>query len=135
MAPPVQEFLAELDEVGLSFPGGQYPLKRAEWARVQGFDGDGKPVDFRLELDHYGEDEGLRMMWQAPDQPLLQQIGLDHILDRVARLGDRLRDPRTVDALQLIEFVPELLRSAHRHWYPRNHSPLLHCPCGTPSAA
>ena len=30
----------------LSFPGGQYPLKRAEWARVQGFDGFGKPVDF-----------------------------------------------------------------------------------------
>ena len=35
------------DEEGcLSFPGGQYPLKRAEWARVQGFDGDGKPVEF-----------------------------------------------------------------------------------------
>ncbi|MEC5179564.1 peptide deformylase [Arthrobacter sp. CG_A4] len=35
------------DEEGcLSFPGGQYPLKRADWARVQGFDGDGKPVDF-----------------------------------------------------------------------------------------
>lgn len=30
----------------LSFPGGQYPLKRADWARVQGFDGFGKPVDF-----------------------------------------------------------------------------------------
>lgn len=30
----------------LSFPGGQYPLKRAEWVRVQGFDGDGKPLDF-----------------------------------------------------------------------------------------
>lgn len=37
------------------------------------YNSDGKPVDFRLELDHYGEDEGIRMMWQAPDQPLLQQ--------------------------------------------------------------
>lgn len=30
----------------LSFPGEHYPLQRAEWARVQGFDGHGKPVDF-----------------------------------------------------------------------------------------
>ena len=36
----------EEEEGCLSFPGGQYPLKRAEWARVQGFDGDGKPVEF-----------------------------------------------------------------------------------------
>ena len=36
----------EEEEGCLSFPGGQYPLKRAEWARVQGFDGDGNPVDF-----------------------------------------------------------------------------------------
>ncbi|WP_029013067.1 glycoside hydrolase family 3 C-terminal domain-containing protein [Niveispirillum irakense] len=34
---------------------------------------DGKPVDLRLELDHYGEDEGLRLMWQAPAEPLLAQ--------------------------------------------------------------
>ncbi|HEY8753789.1 MAG TPA: peptide deformylase [Arthrobacter sp.] len=36
----------EEEEGCLSFPGGQYPLKRAEWARVQGFDGYGQPVDF-----------------------------------------------------------------------------------------
>ncbi|MFC9354830.1 peptide deformylase [Arthrobacter sp. NPDC057013] len=30
----------------LSFPGEQYPLKRAEWVRVQGFDAHGNPVDF-----------------------------------------------------------------------------------------
>ncbi|BCW59183.1 peptide deformylase [Paenarthrobacter nicotinovorans] len=30
----------------LSFPGEYYPLQRAEWTRVQGFDGDGNPVDF-----------------------------------------------------------------------------------------
>jgi len=30
----------------LSFPGEQYPLKRAEWVRVQGFDGHGNPVEF-----------------------------------------------------------------------------------------
>ncbi len=36
----------EESEGCLSFPGGQYPLKRAEWARVEGFDGDGNPVSF-----------------------------------------------------------------------------------------
>jgi peptide deformylase len=36
----------EEEEGCLSFPGGQFPLKRAEWARVQGFDGHGQPVDF-----------------------------------------------------------------------------------------
>ena len=36
----------EEEEGCLSFPGAQYPLKRAEWARVQGFDGDGNPVEF-----------------------------------------------------------------------------------------
>ena len=30
----------------LSFPGCQYPLKHAEWARVKGFDGFGQPVEF-----------------------------------------------------------------------------------------
>ena len=30
----------------LSVPGLSYPLKRAEWARVQGFDVEGQPVDF-----------------------------------------------------------------------------------------
>ncbi|MGG5171472.1 peptide deformylase [Pseudarthrobacter sp. J1738] len=30
----------------LSFPGEHYPLKRAEWVRVTGFDGDGNPVNF-----------------------------------------------------------------------------------------
>ncbi|MEA5456493.1 peptide deformylase [Sinomonas sp. JGH33] len=37
----------EEDEEGcLSFPGESYPLKRADWAHVEGFDGDGEPVDF-----------------------------------------------------------------------------------------
>jgi len=30
----------------LSVPGLNFPLKRAEWVRVRGFDGDGNPVDF-----------------------------------------------------------------------------------------
>lgn len=30
----------------LSFPGEYYPLQRADWTRVQGFDGDGNPVEF-----------------------------------------------------------------------------------------
>ena len=36
----------EEEEGCLSFPGDQYPLKRADWVRVQGFDGDGEPVEF-----------------------------------------------------------------------------------------
>jgi len=36
----------EEEEGCLSFPGEQYPLKRAEWARVEGFDGHGNPVKF-----------------------------------------------------------------------------------------
>jgi peptide deformylase len=36
----------EEEEGCLSFPSGQYPLKRAEWARVEGFDGFGQPVKF-----------------------------------------------------------------------------------------
>ena len=30
----------------LSVPGEAFPLKRADWARVSGFDGDGAPVEF-----------------------------------------------------------------------------------------
>jgi peptide deformylase len=30
----------------LSVPGEAFPLKRAEWTRVTGYDGDGQPVDF-----------------------------------------------------------------------------------------
>ncbi|MHA7284847.1 peptide deformylase [Arthrobacter sp. MDT3-44] len=30
----------------LSVPGEAFPLKRAEWTRVSGFDGDGAPVEF-----------------------------------------------------------------------------------------
>jgi peptide deformylase len=36
----------EEEEGCLSFPGEVYPLKRAEWARVEGFDGFGQPVKF-----------------------------------------------------------------------------------------
>lgn len=37
----------EEDEEGcLSFPGEGYPLRRAEWVKVEGFDGDGQPLEF-----------------------------------------------------------------------------------------
>jgi len=34
---------------------------------------DGKPVPFRLELDHRSDDEGVRLLWSPPAQPLLDQ--------------------------------------------------------------
>lgn len=37
------------------------------------FASDGRPVPIRLELDHHGEDEGLRLMWVAPEAPLREQ--------------------------------------------------------------
>jgi peptide deformylase len=36
----------EESEGCLSVPGEAYPLKRAEWVKVTGVDGDGKPVEF-----------------------------------------------------------------------------------------
>ncbi|WP_404338287.1 glycoside hydrolase family 3 C-terminal domain-containing protein [Sphingomonas sp. MMS12-HWE2-04] len=36
-------------------------------------DSDGRPHAFRLELDHAGEDEGIRLLWLPPAEPLLQQ--------------------------------------------------------------
>lgn len=36
----------EESEGCLSVPGEAYPLKRAEWARISGFDADGQPVEF-----------------------------------------------------------------------------------------
>lgn len=30
----------------LSFPGESFPLKRADWVKVNGYDGEGKPVEF-----------------------------------------------------------------------------------------
>lgn len=36
----------EESEGCLSFPGESFPLKRAEWAKVSGFDADGAPVEF-----------------------------------------------------------------------------------------
>lgn len=33
----------------LSFPGPMYPLKRADWCRVTGFDENGEPLDFEAE--------------------------------------------------------------------------------------
>ncbi|MBJ2119971.1 peptide deformylase [Arthrobacter sp. MSA 4-2] len=36
----------EESEGCLSVPGEAYPLKRAEWVKVTGLDGDGKPVEF-----------------------------------------------------------------------------------------
>lgn len=33
----------------------------------------GQRHEFRLELDHYGEDEGIRLMWLPPAEPLLAQ--------------------------------------------------------------
>ncbi|MFV0622501.1 glycoside hydrolase family 3 C-terminal domain-containing protein [Sphingomonas sp. ac-8] len=37
------------------------------------FASDGRPVDIRLELDHKGEDEGIRLLWLPPAEPLLAQ--------------------------------------------------------------
>ncbi|QAY79142.1 glycoside hydrolase family 3 C-terminal domain-containing protein [Sphingosinicella sp. BN140058] len=37
------------------------------------FESDGRRHDFRLELDHQGEDEGLRLMWLPPAEPMLAQ--------------------------------------------------------------
>jgi beta-glucosidase len=34
---------------------------------------DGKPVPFRMEIDHRSEDFGVRLMWQPPAEPLLAQ--------------------------------------------------------------
>jgi beta-glucosidase len=34
---------------------------------------DGRSHSFRLELDHHGEDEGLRLLWLPPAEPLLEQ--------------------------------------------------------------
>lgn len=36
----------EESEGCLSVPGESFPLKRAEWVKVSGFDGDGAPVEF-----------------------------------------------------------------------------------------
>lgn len=36
----------EESEGCLSVPGESFPLKRAEWAKVTGFDGEGRPVEF-----------------------------------------------------------------------------------------
>jgi beta-glucosidase len=37
------------------------------------FASDGRRHDFRLELDHHGEDEGLRLLWLPPAEPMLEQ--------------------------------------------------------------
>jgi beta-glucosidase len=37
------------------------------------FASDGRAVAFRLELDHVSEDEGIRLLWLPPEQPLLAQ--------------------------------------------------------------
>lgn len=34
---------------------------------------DGRPVPFRLELDHTSEDEGIRLLWTPPADPLIAQ--------------------------------------------------------------
>lgn len=34
---------------------------------------DGKPVPFRMEIDHRSEDGGVRLMWQPPAEPMLAQ--------------------------------------------------------------
>jgi peptide deformylase len=36
----------EESEGCLSFPGEAFPLKRADWVKVNGYDGDGTPVEF-----------------------------------------------------------------------------------------
>jgi beta-glucosidase len=43
-------------------------------ARVEiPFLSDGRRHDFRLELEHHGEDEGIRLLWLPPATPLLEQ--------------------------------------------------------------
>jgi beta-glucosidase len=37
------------------------------------WESDGRPSSFRLELDHRSEDEGLRLLWVPPAEPLLKE--------------------------------------------------------------
>ncbi|SEN12309.1 beta-glucosidase [Sphingomonas gellani] len=37
------------------------------------FDSDGRAVPIRLELDHVSDDEGIRLLWMPPAEPLLKQ--------------------------------------------------------------
>ncbi len=55
---------------------GDKPLAAGEVAkgRVEvDYVSDGGPVPLRLELDHVSEDEGIRLMWLPPAEPLLAQ--------------------------------------------------------------
>jgi peptide deformylase len=71
----------------LSVPGIDFPLKRAEWVRVQGFDADGGPLDF--------EATGwfARCMQHEYDH-LDGKLYVDRLNDRYARKAKRARKER-----------------------------------------
>ncbi|NKJ40885.1 glycoside hydrolase family 3 C-terminal domain-containing protein [Novosphingobium sp. SG720] len=55
------------DDVALSLGGKQLHAGPLGNARVEfALDSDGTPQPIRLELDHYGDDEGLRLLWLPP---------------------------------------------------------------------
>ncbi|WP_287902724.1 peptide deformylase [Arthrobacter sp.] len=66
----------------LSFPGEHYPLQRADWVRVEGFDGFGEPVSF--------EATGwfARVMQHEYDH-LNGLLYVDRLIDRYARRAKR----------------------------------------------
>ncbi|UIJ44310.1 glycoside hydrolase family 3 C-terminal domain-containing protein [Sphingomonas cannabina] len=62
------------DAVRLWIDGKPFHAGPLGKARVEiPFDSDGGRHAFRLELDHHGEDEGLRLMWLPPAEPMLAQ--------------------------------------------------------------
>ncbi|WP_125615045.1 peptide deformylase [Specibacter cremeus] len=77
----------EESEGCLSVPGVDFPLKRAEWVRMRGFDGDGTPLDF--------EATGwfARCMQHEYDH-LDGKLYVDRLNDRYARKARRVRKDR-----------------------------------------
>jgi beta-glucosidase len=73
-APACWKYCKSHDAVRLWVDGK--PLTAGEIAkgRVEvPFTSDGRAVDIRLELDHQSEDEGIRLMWMPPAEPLLAE--------------------------------------------------------------
>lgn len=71
----------------LSVPGIDFPLKRAEWVRVRGFDADGNPLDFEA------TDWFARCMQHEYDH-LDGKLYVDRLNDRYARKAKRARKER-----------------------------------------
>lgn len=74
----------EESEGCLSVPGVDFPLKRAAWVRVRGFDADGEPVDFEA------TDWFARCMQHEYDH-LDGKLYIDRLNDRYARKAKRVR--------------------------------------------